>query len=256
MPETEHQTHHDNPTTGKVADAPGAKALALKGGAVEFENVTFGYDAGRSVLKNVSFRAAPGATVALVGATGSGKSTLTRLLFRFFDVTEGAVRVDGQDVRTVTQASLRAAIGMVPQDCVLFNGEMEGKMEGGRGVLYSSLLAGWTGGRKRAAPARACLMCCLFCAADKHQQQQLHLIIINNMNTIQTNLKRPQTRSATTSRTGAPARPTPTSRRRRARRASTRRSPRASLRATTPSSASAGCGCRAARSSASRLRAR
>ena len=105
----------------EVRDAPGAPALAVARGEVVFENVDFAYDARRPVLQALDLRVPAGATVAVVGATGSGKSTLARLLYRFYDVSGGAVRVDGQDVRSVTQDSLRRAIGIVPQDTVLFN---------------------------------------------------------------------------------------------------------------------------------------
>jgi ATP-binding cassette subfamily B protein len=107
----------------EIEDRPGARVLAAQGAplAVEFVDVRFGYDAAREILHGVSFRVAPGRKVALVGPTGSGKSTISRLLFRFYDVGAGAVRVDGSDVRELTQASLRAAIGVVPQDTVLFN---------------------------------------------------------------------------------------------------------------------------------------
>ena len=107
----------------EIADRPDARVLAAQGAplALEFADVHFGYDAAREILHGVSFRVAPGRKVALVGPTGSGKSTISRLLFRFYDVTSGAVRVDGSDVRELTQASLRAAIGVVPQDTVLFN---------------------------------------------------------------------------------------------------------------------------------------
>ena len=105
----------------EVADRPGAKLLEIRGGEVRFENVSFGYDGRRTVLREVSFTVPPGGTVAVVGPSGGGKSTLGRLLFRFYDVTRGRITIDGQDVRDVTQASLRAAIGIVPQDTVLFN---------------------------------------------------------------------------------------------------------------------------------------
>lgn len=105
----------------EIADPPGALALRLEGGAVEFREVYFGYDPRRPILKGVSFRIPAGKTVAVVGTSGAGKSTLARLLFRFYDADRGAILVDGQDVRGVTQASLRAAIGVVPQDTVLFN---------------------------------------------------------------------------------------------------------------------------------------
>jgi len=105
----------------EVADAPDAPALRVAGAALEFRDVHFGYDARRPILKGVSFQVPAGRTVAVVGASGAGKSTLSRLLFRFYDVDGGAILVDGQDIRHVTQASLRAAIGVVPQDTVLFN---------------------------------------------------------------------------------------------------------------------------------------
>ncbi len=105
----------------EVADEPGAPELHLRGGAIEFRDVVFGYDERRPILKGVSFQVPAGKTVAVVGSSGAGKSTLARLLFRFYDVKQGAVLIDGQDIRAVTQASLRAAIGVVPQDTVLFN---------------------------------------------------------------------------------------------------------------------------------------
>ncbi|MEL7087919.1 MAG: ATP-binding cassette domain-containing protein, partial [Planctomycetota bacterium] len=102
-------------------DAPDARDLEVTAGRVELDNVSFGYDAARPILRGVSVVAEPGQTVAIVGSTGSGKSTIGRLLFRFYDVGDGALRIDGQDVRSVTQESLHAAIGVVPQDTVLFN---------------------------------------------------------------------------------------------------------------------------------------
>jgi ATP-binding cassette subfamily B protein len=105
----------------QVADALDAKPLAVKGGEVSFDNVHFDYDVRRAILKGVSFRVPAGKTVAVVGPSGSGKSTIGRLLYRFYDVAEGAIRVDGQDLRQITQDSLRASIGVVPQDTVLFN---------------------------------------------------------------------------------------------------------------------------------------
>jgi ATP-binding cassette subfamily B protein len=105
----------------EIADAPGAAELRLAGAAVVFDRVSFAYDPARPVLHELSFEISAGSTVAVVGPSGAGKSTLARLLYRFYDVTGGAIRVDGQDVRAVTQASLRRAIGIVPQDTVLFN---------------------------------------------------------------------------------------------------------------------------------------
>ena len=105
----------------EITDAPAAPALNLAGGNVVFDHVTFAYDPRRPVLKDVSFTVPAGKSVAIVGASGAGKSTLSRLLFRFYDVVEGAISIDGQDIRAVSQSSLRAAIGIVPQDTVLFN---------------------------------------------------------------------------------------------------------------------------------------
>ncbi|MGY6269607.1 ABCB family ABC transporter ATP-binding protein/permease [Achromobacter denitrificans] len=105
----------------EVADRQDARPLRVTGGQVEFRDVRFGYDARRPILKGVSFTIPAGKTVAVVGTSGAGKSTIARLLFRFYDADGGAILVDGQDVRDVTQASLRAAIGVVPQDTVLFN---------------------------------------------------------------------------------------------------------------------------------------
>ncbi|MFA3917763.1 ABCB family ABC transporter ATP-binding protein/permease [Ruegeria hyattellae] len=105
----------------EVSDKPGAPALAVNGGEITLEDVHFGYDADREILKGVSLAVRAGQTVAIVGATGSGKSTIGRLLFRFYDVTGGALKIDGQDVRDVTQQSLHENIGVVPQDTVLFN---------------------------------------------------------------------------------------------------------------------------------------
>jgi ATP-binding cassette subfamily B protein len=104
-----------------VKDAPNARPLAPGPGAVEFVGVSFAYDPRRTILKDVSFTVPPGGRIAIVGASGAGKSTIARLLFRFYDVTAGAVRIDGEDIRTATQQSVRAAIGIVPQDTVLFN---------------------------------------------------------------------------------------------------------------------------------------
>jgi len=105
----------------EVRDAPDAKPLIVRGGEIKFDNVVFAYDPERIVLKGISFTVPAGKTVAVVGPSGAGKSTLSRILYRFYDITSGAVTIDGLDVRSVTQTSLRAAIGIVPQDTVLFN---------------------------------------------------------------------------------------------------------------------------------------
>ena len=116
----------------EIADAPGAAPLVHHGGAVRFDDVRFGYDADREILHGVSFDIPAGKTVAVVGPSGSGKSTLARLLFRFYDVNAGSIRIDGQDIRGVTQKSLREAIGIVPQDTVLFNDTVEYNIAYGR----------------------------------------------------------------------------------------------------------------------------
>ena len=105
----------------EIADRPGAPALAVAGGEIVFDHVDFHYEKSRPILHDVSFRVAPGNTVAIVGSSGAGKSTVSRILYRFYDVAAGNVRIDGQDIREVTQASLRQSIGVVPQDTVLFN---------------------------------------------------------------------------------------------------------------------------------------
>jgi len=105
----------------EVTDKPDAKPLQIKGGEVMLDSVHFGYDAARPILKGVTLAVPAGQTVAIVGSSGSGKSTIGRLLFRFYDVSGGALRIDGQDIRDVTQTSLHAQIGVVPQDTVLFN---------------------------------------------------------------------------------------------------------------------------------------
>jgi ATP-binding cassette, subfamily B, heavy metal transporter len=105
----------------EVADAPDAPVLQVTGGTVRFESVAFAYDPARPILQGLSFEIPAGKTVAVVGASGAGKSTLARLLYRFYDVQGGCISIDGQDIRGVTQDSLRRAIGIVPQDTVLFN---------------------------------------------------------------------------------------------------------------------------------------
>ena len=105
----------------QVADRPDARTLEIAGGEVSFEDVHFSYDDRRAILKGVSFHVPAGKTVAVVGPSGSGKSTIGRLLYRFYDVAQGSIRIDGSDIREISQASLRASIGVVPQDTVLFN---------------------------------------------------------------------------------------------------------------------------------------
>ena len=118
----------------EVEDKPGAAALEVRGGAIRFENVDFSYDGKREILKDVSFEVPPGKKVAVVGTSGSGKSTLARLLFRFYDVNRGRITIDGQDLRDVTQSSVRAALGVVPQDTVLFNDTIYYNVSYGRPV--------------------------------------------------------------------------------------------------------------------------
>ena len=116
----------------EIEDKPGAKPLAVRNAEVVFENVNFAYDPERPILRNLSLRVPPGKTVAIVGPSGAGKSTISRLLYRFYDVNSGRILVDGQDVSNVTQVSLRAAIGMVPQDTVLFNDTIRYNIRYGR----------------------------------------------------------------------------------------------------------------------------
>jgi ATP-binding cassette subfamily B protein len=120
-------------TEVEVADTPGAPALVIRRPAVAFEDVVFGYDRDRTILHGLSFEVAAGAHVALVGPSGAGKSTIGRLLFRFYDPWDGRITIDGQDISEVTQASLRAAIGIVPQDSVLFNDTIGYNIAYGRG---------------------------------------------------------------------------------------------------------------------------
>jgi ATP-binding cassette subfamily B protein len=108
-------------TPAEIVDRPDARPLVVSGGEVRFEGVRFGYDPAREILHGVSFTVPAGTRTGIVGGSGAGKSTLARLLFRFYDVTAGRILIDGQDIRDVTQTSLRAAIGIVPQDTVLFN---------------------------------------------------------------------------------------------------------------------------------------
>lgn len=119
-------------TSPKVADSETAQPLALKNGAISFENVSFSYDSKRPILKNVSFHVNPGAKVAVVGASGAGKSSLARLLYRFYELSSGAIKIDNQAINTVTLASLRKAIAIVPQDTVLFNTSIRENIHYGR----------------------------------------------------------------------------------------------------------------------------
>jgi ATP-binding cassette, subfamily B, heavy metal transporter len=116
----------------EIKDIPGAKPLVVTSGNLRFEDVRFSYEPERAILKGLSFEVPAGKTVAIVGPSGAGKSTISRLLFRLYDVSSGAILIDGQDIRNVTQASLRAAIGMVPQDTVLFNDTIRYNIRYGR----------------------------------------------------------------------------------------------------------------------------
>jgi ATP-binding cassette, subfamily B, heavy metal transporter len=116
----------------EIKDRPGAPALVVTNGAIRFEDVRFAYEPERQILKGISFEVPAGRTVAIVGPSGAGKSTISRLLFRFYEVSGGRITIDGQDIREVTQASLRDAIGMVPQDTVLFNDTVRYNIRYGR----------------------------------------------------------------------------------------------------------------------------
>ena len=116
----------------EIQDKPDAKELVLNGGEIRFNRVDFSYQDDRQILRQVDFTVRPGERLAIVGRSGAGKSTLSRLLFRFYDVSGGSVEIDGQDVRSVTQESLRAAIGIVPQDTVLFNDSIYYNLRYGR----------------------------------------------------------------------------------------------------------------------------
>jgi ATP-binding cassette, subfamily B, heavy metal transporter len=116
----------------EIEDKPGALPLDARHGAIRFDNVSFSYDPERPILKGLSFEVPAGKTVAVVGPSGAGKSTISRLLYRFYDVTGGHIEIDGQDIRDVTQVSLRSAIGMVPQDTVLFNDTIRYNIRYGR----------------------------------------------------------------------------------------------------------------------------
>jgi len=132
----------------EVADKPDAKALELGGAAVKFSHVDFSYEPKRQILFDVDFTIPAGTTTAVVGHSGSGKSTLSRLLFRFYDVSRGSITIDGQDLREVTQSSLRRAIGIVPQDTVLFNDTIEyniayGRPDAGREEIVAAAKAAY-----------------------------------------------------------------------------------------------------------------
>src|SRR6202140_3935908 len=116
----------------EIKDIPGAKPLVVTSGDIRFDDVRFSYDSERPILKGLSFEVPAGKTVAIVGPSGAGKSTISRLLFRLYDVSSGKILIDGQDIRNVTQASLRASIGMVPQDTVLFNDTIHYNIRYGR----------------------------------------------------------------------------------------------------------------------------
>jgi ATP-binding cassette subfamily B protein len=116
----------------EIKDVTGAQSLKVGTGTIRFENVGFAYEPARRILKGISFDVPAGKTVAVVGPSGAGKSTISRLLFRFYDLSSGRILIDGQDIATVTQKSLRQAIGMVPQDTVLFNDTIRYNIRYGR----------------------------------------------------------------------------------------------------------------------------
>lgn len=133
-------------TETEVEDKPGAPPLVVRAGEVRFEDVVFSYDPERTILKGVSFTVAPGETLAIVGHSGAGKSTIARLLYRFYDIQGGRILIDGQDIAQVQQASLRAAIGIVPQDMVLFNDTIGYNIGYGRdGATQAQIEAGARG---------------------------------------------------------------------------------------------------------------
>jgi len=126
----------------EIQDSPGAAPVVVLGAEVRYEHVDFAYESNRQILHDVSFTIPAGRTVAVVGPSGSGKSTLARLLYRFYDVTGGRITIDGQDLRAVQQASVRATIGIVPQDTVLFNDSIEYNIGYGKpGASHDEIVA-------------------------------------------------------------------------------------------------------------------